>query len=399
MSDFDEVVGSSDEDFLNLPLPEDTIDVEQKEFDEDSDASVQPEADKEVEADVEKDDDLEPEGDEPTDDDPALSDEEPTGDDDPAADNGSNPDDDNPDADPELDPEEEGAEESSEDPEEEKADDAEPTSSDNWDAITAPFKANNSEMKVDKVEDIRRLMQMGANYHQKMSDMKGDRKVIETLRDNELLSPEKLNLLIDASKGNQAAITQLIKDSGLNPMDLDVDSNDYEATSYQTTDQQLELRDVLSGIRDSATYTQTMDVVSKKWDTTSQEAIMGKPEVLNTINDHMQSGVYDIIAQNVASQRVLGKLAGVDDITAYIQVGNQLQDAGAFNQSVESDAVVEKKAVVKPKPVPKKVVKPKDDAKRRQAAAPRNAPPAKAVLDFDKMSDDEFSKHFGELDG
>ena len=404
MADANDVVNMTDEDFLNLPLPEDE-NLTQFEHDEDSDEHTKERAELKVdEVPAQKDeelDDPDPEEEEEEADDPIDPDNADEEADEPGSDKASTTDDpsDDPD-DAESDPVEPDSDDDPEDAKkdavDDKKDDAPATAQENWDALTAPFRANNSDMQVDNVEDMRRLMSMGANYHKKMVDMKEDRKVIETLRDNDLLTQDKLNLLIDASKGNKDAITKLIKDSGLNPMEVDMEkADDYEATSYQTTDSQLELRDVLSGIRDTATYTQTMDIVSKKWDNSSQEAIMGKPEVLNTINDHVASGVYDIISANVARQRILGRLNDVDDITAYIKVGNELQDAGKFNNAPAEDKAPKAKAVTKAKP--KKVVKPADDAKRRQASAPRQAAPAKVDVDLDNLSDEEFAKQFAKL--
>jgi len=400
----DDIINMSDDDFGNLPLPEDD-NLQQTFEDEATDAGAEEKAelaqaddddlrDREDGGELNNElDKVDNSGDSDDDSDTELDDTNPDG-----SDSDDATDDDEPASlDEDGNPIEKDASTDAEDDKDVKTDD---DKSDPWAELTKPFKANNVEMSVDNVTDARRLMQMGANYHQKMTDIKDDRKFIETLRDNDLLDSDKINLLIDASKGNQSAITKLLKDSGINPMDVDVDKADeYEATSYQTTDAQLELRDVLSGIRGTDTYTQTMSIVSQKWDAKSQDLIMGKPDVLNTINDHVASGVYDTISTAIARQRILGnpKLDGLSDIEAYLQVGNELQDAGAFKATPEKEAEPAKE-IVKPKPKPKKQVSPTADAKRRQAAAPRQAPPAKADLsDLDDMSDEEFAKHFAKL--
>jgi hypothetical protein len=392
-----ETVGLSDDDFLNLPLPG-SEDLVQREEDSESDASVDEEqrlADAaEDDEDVDDDKSVDTNKDEDEDDE-SLDDED--GDSDSDNDDDSDSDDDSDDVDEDSEDEDKSDDEdASDDADDDKKDDVEPSDSDNWKALTEPFRANNSEMKVDNVADARRLMSMGANYHKKMVDMKEDRKIVETLRDNDLLDPAKLNLLIDASKGNKDALTKLLKQGKVNPLDIDVDSeSDYKPTSYSTSDESLELRDVLSGLRDTATYEQTMTIVTEKWDRTSQDAIMGKPDVLNTINDHVASGVYDIISSKVAEQKVLGKLKGMNDVQAYIQVGNELEAAGAFkgDNKTTSDDTKQKQA----KPAPKKSVKASDKAKRKRAAAPKQRAPKKEVLDFDNLSDEEFEKQFNKL--
>ncbi|NQY57846.1 MAG: hypothetical protein HRT86_15440 [Ilumatobacteraceae bacterium] len=401
-----ETVGMSDEDFLNLPLPG-SEDLVQREEDNESDASVDEEArladaasddedgddNKLVDANIDDDADKEDDDDDSDDDDSDSDDDNNTDNSDPTDDSDSDAE-----ADAYVDDEKSDEEDASDDADKDKKDDSEPSDSDNWKALTEPFRANNSEMKVDNVADARRLMSMGANYHKKMVDMKEDRKIVETLRDNDLLDPAKLNLLIDASKGNKDALTKLLKQGKVNPLDIDVDSeSDYTPNSYSTTDEALDLRDVLSGLRDTATYEQTMTIVTEKWDRGSQDAIMGKPDVLNVINDHVASGVYDIISSKVAEQKVLGKLNGLNDVQAYIQVGNELEAAGKFNDANKPTGDKETKSGKKSKPAPKKSVKPADKAKRKRANAPKQRAPKAEVIDFDNLSDEEFEKQFNKL--
>ena len=399
MADEMDVVNMSDEDFSNLPLPEDQ-DLKQREEDAESDASVKEEEelartdDDDEEAEDDKSVDTNLDDDEENEDDEEDDSEEEDDEDDEEDSDDVGEDEDSEEEDEEDDKEDK---DDSEDAEDDKKDDPADSDSDNWKELTKPFRANNTEMKVDNVVDARRLMSMGANYHKKMVDMKEDRKFIETLRDNELLDQGKLNLLIDVSKGKKAAITQLLKDNNINPLDIDVDgTSDYEPNSYSTGDEKLNLRDVLSGLRDTATYEQTMTIVTEKWDEASQNAIMGKPDVLNTINDHVANGVYDIISAKVAELQPLGKLDGLNSVEAYIAAGNILEADGKLgdNKQTTDKTTPDKK---ESKPAPKKVVKPADAKKRKRAAAPKQRAPRKAVLDFDNMSDDEFSKQFDKL--
>lgn len=408
MASEEDTVNMSDDDFLNLPLPGDD-ERQQRIEDEDSDASVDEEArladaesedddededEKSVDTNLEEDDDDSEDSDN-TDDsnsDDSLDDDDTDGDDE------SDDDVEDDDSDEEDKDADDDKEDDSEDAEDDKKEDESTSDADNWKELTKPFRANNSEMQVDNVEDMRRLMSMGANYHKKMVDMKQDRKHIETLRDNDLLDSDKLSLLIDASKGDKDAITQLIKQGKIDPLQIDVDSDSkYVPRTYEISDETLDVRDVISGLRDTATYEQTMGIVTQKWDKSSQDAIMKQPDVLNVINDHVASGVYEIISDKVAEQKVLGKLNGLNDVAAYIQVGNELQAAGKFDVENKSTEDVKPKATKKAKPAPKKTVKPADAKKRKRAAAPKQRAPKAEVLDLDDLSDEEFNKQFNKL--
>lgn len=268
----------------------------------------------------------------------------------------------------------------------------------NWKAITAPFRANNADMTIDTPEEAVKLMKMGVNYHKKMVAMKDDRAHIETLRDNDLLDPSKLNLLIAANKGDPKAIAKLIQDNSINVMDLEVDgASAYVAEDRSVTTSSIDLRDTISSIRGTDTFDRTMDIVGKEWDASSQDAVIGNPKVITTINDHLANGAYEVITNEVNKQRMLREdLNGMNDLQAYIKIGNELQDAGKFNQA-DKATDVQKPNNVAPKPAPKKTVSPKAAAARKAASAPKQTGKTSVIKDTSKMSDAEFDKYFSSL--
>jgi len=89
--------------------------------------------------------------------------------------------------------------------------------------LLTPFKANGREIAVKSVDDAIALMQMGANYNKKMAALKPNLKLMKMLENNGLLSEDKIGFLIDLEKKNPAAINKLVKDSGIDPMDLDAE--------------------------------------------------------------------------------------------------------------------------------------------------------------------------------
>lgn len=261
--------------------------------------------------------------------------------------------------------------------------------------ITAPFKANGKDMQVKTADDIVALMQMGANYNKKMAALKPNLKLMKLLENNGLLSEEKLSFLIDLDKKNPEAISKLVKDSGIDPLDMDVNKeSEYKPKTYTVDDRELELDSVLESIQDTPTYAQTINVVSTKWDGPSKQAVAETPQLLKVINDHISNGVYDLISNEVERERMFGRLKGVSDIEAYRQVGDSLDARGAFNhlfnQGQQQPAV---KQVIKP---PVKAEDPSLRAKKRAASTTKAVPTNKGVADFNPLalSDEEFSKSF-----
>ena len=126
-------------------------------------------------------------------------------------------------------------------------------------------------MQVKDPEDMIRLMQMGANYQKKMAQLKPNLKIIKMLEKNELLNEAKLHNLIDLSKKDPKAIAKLVKESDVDPLDIDKDvPTDYQPTNYTVTDKEYDLDAVLDEIKDTDTFNRTINVITKEWDNQSK---------------------------------------------------------------------------------------------------------------------------------
>lgn len=261
--------------------------------------------------------------------------------------------------------------------------------------LIAPFKANGREIQVNSVDDAVALMQMGANYNKKMAALKPNLKLMKMLENNGFLSEEKIGFLIDLGKKDPAAISKLVKDAGVDPMELDADkASAYKQNTYAVDDREIELDTVLDELSGSPTYNRTLDVVGNKWDVASKQVVSQNPQLLKLLNDHMAGGIYDLISAEIERDRLFGRLKGLSDIEAYRQVGDAIQARGGF------DHLVKPKTETKPKAAEVVVPKPKaaeDDAlkdKRRAASSTKTAAPGAAAKEFNPlaMSDEEISK-------
>jgi hypothetical protein len=262
--------------------------------------------------------------------------------------------------------------------------------------LLAPFKANGKEMKVQTVDEARQLMQMGANYNKKMSALKPSMKTLKLLENNGLLGDDKLSFLIDLHKGDKGAIQKLVKDSGIDTFDFDAESeSEYKPETYTVDDREMVLDEVLERIQDTPTYTETIDVVSNKWDEASKQHVANNPTALETINTHMASGVYARVIAEVEKQRTFGRLGELSDIEAYHQVGYSMSEGGQLNDLVKQDSKA---------PAPKVVTKskakvdPKLKDKKRAASSTRNKPAKNSSEDYDPlgMSDEQFEAEFND---
>ena len=259
-----------------------------------------------------------------------------------------------------------------------------------YERITAPFKANGKEVQVKSIDDAIQLMQMGADYQRKTTEIKPLRKIGEMLKQNDLLDAEKLSYLIDLKNKNPKAIQKLLKESGIDPLDIDTSEEvSYQPSNYQVDDKTIELNDVLDSIQHTPQFNTTVKILGSEWDQKSKEYLSANPQTIAILNEHIGNGIYDTIAKEIANQRMLGRLNGVSDLDAYRTVGDYIQANGGFN-TIKQEVPPVQQVVQPAKPI-------QDNKSKKQAASiTRTAPSKKTTdlssLDIMAMSDEEFAK-------
>ena len=253
--------------------------------------------------------------------------------------------------------------------------------------LFAPFKANGKDIKVDSVEEAIALMQMGANYSKKMAGLKPNLRVLKMLENNGLLDEAKLTYLIDLDKKNPGAINKLVKDSGVDPLSIDLDASpEYTPGQYSVSDLEMQVTDVLDNIQQTNpdNYGNILQAIASM-DTVSKSEISKDPALLNHLSDHMQAGIYERITNELEKRQMLGQLTGPSWIHNYYAVGESLRQQGKLFPEVtppKTDPIIDP-AKMKPKG---------DSNKKRAVATPRSTPTTPKDKAFDPlaMSDEEF---------
>lgn len=263
--------------------------------------------------------------------------------------------------------------------------------------VMAPFKANGKQIQLKTPEEAIALMQMGANYTRKMQEIVPHRKVLMMLENNGLLDEGKLSFLIDIQNKNPEAIHKLIKDAGINPLDIDTSTDPtYQPGNHRVADEEVAFKSVLQDLAGSEDGKATLQVINTSWDQASKDLLWKHPEIMATMHQQRENGVYDRIAAEVDRQRLLRTIPDtLPFLHAYKQVGDQMVATGAFADLVSNNA----STVDSPAPVATRVVPPKpavvNNDKANAAAPSKNTPrPAKTFTNPLAMADDEFLKQF-----
>ena len=264
--------------------------------------------------------------------------------------------------------------------------------------IMAPFKANGKMVEVRSPEEAVALMQMGANYTRRMQEIAPHRKVLLMLENNNLLDEGKLSYLIDLDKKNPEAIKKLVKDAGIDPLDIDTSAEPaYREGNHRVSDAEAAFRVVLDDLSSNENGKQTLQVINSTWDQASKELLWENPGVMNIINQQREIGVYDRILAEVDRRRTLGQIPGNKPfLKAYQEVGQEMAAANAFGDIVQPAQQQQREPAT---PVASRAAVPKPavvNGEKANAAAPTKAvaKPAKVVVNPLAMADDDFLKQF-----
>lgn len=268
--------------------------------------------------------------------------------------------------------------------------------------VMKPFKANGKEITVKNPQEALRLMQMGAGYGRKLQELQPALKSLRMLEKHGLMDDNKLSYLIDLDQKNPEAIKKLIKESGIDPLELNTtDPVSYVPANRTVSDNEMAFTTSLRELESSPEGKATIQEINTTWDPTSKQVLFKSPELLSVIQIQRENGIYAQIAAEIDRQKMLGQIPQSKPfIEAYKIAGDYLVSTNSLKAPVQTAAPA---ADIKPAPQEKvvvdtKVAKPAstvaNDDKAKAAAGTKTSSARRAASTINPlaMSDEEFMK-------
>jgi hypothetical protein len=201
-----------------------------------------------------------------------------------------------------------------------------------YEKITAPFKASGRTIQVRDSNEVISLMQKGVDYTKKQQALKPRLKELQILENQNMLG-DNLGYAIDLFNGNTKALAKLIKDRNIDISELspnmygeeEDNSPDYTPTNYSISDAEMRLKDVELTLKDSPNF-QRLFTTLTELDDDSKAKFRNNPDLLLRLNEHMDSGLYDQIQNELEHRRIVGDASvdGKNFYDAYTAVGNEI---------------------------------------------------------------------------
>lgn len=201
-----------------------------------------------------------------------------------------------------------------------------------YEKITAPFKASGKTVQVRDSNEVISLMQKGVDYTKKQQALKPRLKELQILENQNMLG-DNLGYAIDLFNGNTKALAKLIKERNIDISELspnmygDEENNspDYTPSNYSISDAEMRLKDVELTLKDSPNF-QRLFTTLTELDDDSKAKFRNNPDLLLRLNEHMDSGLYDQIQNELEHRRIVGDASvdGMNFYDAYTAVGNEI---------------------------------------------------------------------------
>lgn len=271
------------------------------------------------------------------------------------------------------------------------------------------FKANGQEYKfttAEVKEQFGKVFGQAMDYTKKMQQIKPWRKTIDAIEQANL-GQDDVNLMIDVLKGDKDAIATVLKRTGVDALDLDLDNNKYVAKDYGRNDTELSIKDIVDEISGDREYAITHNVLEKQWDDKSRRAFVEDPNLIRLLHIDVKNGMFDKISPMAQKLKVYngGKQS---DFEYYMSAAQQYfaeqaaHEASIRASEAEASARASKAAeMVKLNEVKarqeKQVVTQESAAKRKAAATTRKVVGTKKSTDFLNDSDEDFDEWYSKL--
>jgi galactitol-specific phosphotransferase system IIB component len=172
--------------------------------------------------------------------------------------------------------------------------------------VTSEYVANGRVMKgFDDPKKIIQAQQMAAGFSEKMKSFKKYRPFINPLKEKGIIdNPDKFNLMLNALDGDKEAVKKLLKDNGIDPLELDMETIDYKPKNQLASDIEVAFEDVLDTANQYGVADKVQQVISKEWDDSSVIELLEDPESSADLVDHLSSGVYDLVQERIAQKKM-----------------------------------------------------------------------------------------------
>ena len=240
------------------------------------------------------------------------------------------------------------------------------------------IKANGKEFEMT-LDELKQTASKGMDYLKKTTALKPYRTMIAAMEENKV-SPEDINLLIDLKKGNKEAIAKLIKENEVDVYDLP-EANDYKPQEYRQSETALDMKEVLNTISKDAEFSRTSEIYAA-FDDQTKAFLNEDPSRIAGLHNDIKTGVFDKVLP-LAEKKAMIDGYNAPFLQYYLQAGQEILNAN--NRPIQTEQ--------------KQYVPPENRANKIAAGLPSSRADKKSVIDYldEEISDEDYKEWYSRL--
>jgi hypothetical protein len=267
-------------------------------------------------------------------------------------------------------------------PDEEPSDSKDDTKSDPTETLELkPLKIDGKEIPVQSIDELYALASAGGKFTQKMQAISKFKKAY-MIMEKQGLSDEDISLLAEAKSCNKDAIAMLIKQAGVDPLDLDEGPSDnYRPGAFVPSDTAVALEEVEREISVDPEYAVTSNIVNNVLDERSQEMLVQNPNLIRGIHQDIKSGAFQHVMAEAEKLKLMDGARRAD--FEYYLIAAKQDAVGTQDYAPQAPEPQQVEQQIEKKPAVSK-------SKRRAAGSSRSkVPPKSGPINWDELSDEE----------
>ena len=171
----------------------------------------------------------------------------------------------------------------------------------------AKFTANGKEVEGFKdPADLIRAQQMLHGYSDKMKVFKEYKPFLKALEERKLTTDaDKFNLAMSIVDGDPEAIKKVLKEKGIDPLELDLEDIKYTEKNTLPSKAQLLIEDTYEQAENLGVGDKFTKVINKDWDIKSLQELVTNNAVRSDLLQHLSDGTYDIVSDEIKKMELL----------------------------------------------------------------------------------------------
>lgn len=276
---------------------------------------------------------------------------------------------------------------------------------------TLKFKANGKEYEFTEDEiktQFPKVFGQAMDYTKKMQAIAPWRKTIDAIEQAKL-NHSDVNLMIDALKGDKGALSEVLKRTSTDALDLTSEETNYTPNDYGRDSTTLAVHDALEDIRHDPEYAITHRILTSGWDESSWHTLSKDPTMIKGLHEDVKSGVYQEVQARADKMKLYdgGKRT---DLDYYLLAGQEYyrdkadKEARLRAQKEQEARILAEQEAVRQERLAK--AKQEEQARAAASAASRArkaaAPSASAVstagsINYLDASDEEFEEWYKKI--